>query len=39
METYTTEQLAYISELEDRVELLQALCEDYVKIIEELKGG
>lgn len=37
--TYTQEELDYISELEDRIEILQELCSDYVKIIEELKNG
>ena len=35
METYTPEELTYISELEDRVNYLEELCVDYSKIIGE----
>lgn len=33
--TYTPSELSYIAELEDRVEYLESLCEDYTKIISE----
>jgi hypothetical protein len=33
--TYTQSELSYIEELEDRVEYLESLCEDYVNIISE----
>ena len=35
METYTPEELTYISELEDRIDMLEGLCSDYVKSIDE----
>ena len=34
-ETYTPEELTYISELEDRIDMLEGLCSDYVKSIDE----
>ena len=34
-ELYTQSELSYIAELEDRVELLEELCNDYAKIIAE----
>lgn len=37
METYTPEQLTYISELEDRIDMLEALCEDYAEHIKQLE--
>jgi len=37
--TYTQSELDYIQELEDHIDMLQDLCSDYCRIIEELRNG